>query len=70
MITPINGHVYIVHHSSGNAAMRFEHVSVYTRPRLITRYIFTNLKTGREVVLKSRVKILREVLNLKVASND
>jgi hypothetical protein len=67
MLTPERGKVYIVKHSSGLIQARF--VSERVRPgnhsmmrRITTHYLFQNLKTGRDIVLKSRIKIKREVI--------
>ena len=68
MITPERGKVYVIHHSSGNIQARFIAVEVYTpmnysvsSARQTTHYRFQNLKTARDIVIKSRVKIRREV---------
>jgi len=77
MITPEVGKRYVIHHSSGNRVMVFigekkrETVKIYSRifpdcPPLVhrgyTHYIFRNVSTGREVEIKSRLKIRREVV--------
>ena len=65
MITPTPGSIYIVKHSSGLIRARFLHTRESGRyldpqdPRMRTHYIFRNENTGREITLKSRVKILR-----------
>jgi hypothetical protein len=70
MITPERGKVYIVKHLSGLIKARFvgEHESggysrgpFQSRARTTTHYTFTNLATGRDIVIKSRVKIKQEV---------
>lgn len=63
LITPEVGKVYIVKHSSGMIKARFLYVQEHTfsNYRNRTRWIFQNLSTGRDIRLKSRVKILREV---------
>ncbi len=71
MITPLIGNVYIVKHSSGMIKARFIRESVYNpifnpnrfglERRSTTHYIFQNLKSGRDIVLKSRVKIRVQV---------
>jgi hypothetical protein len=63
LITPESGRVYLINHSSGRIEARF----LYTRTRTAfgrngketKHYIFMNLRTNREIELKSRVKILR-----------
>ncbi len=66
-MTPEVGKIYIVKHSSGYIRARFVGESLsqsYHGPhrlgRTITHYRFENLSSGREIVLKSRVKIKRE----------
>lgn len=64
MITPIEGHHYIVKHLSGLVIAKCLAVEVhnpqlspmYTH-RSITHYRFLNTNTNREFVIKSRVKI-------------
>ena len=58
-ITPVAGQVYAVRHSSGTIQWRYTHSRV---PWLGSRhhYYGVNLRTGREVVLKSRARITRE----------
>jgi hypothetical protein len=60
------GTVYIVHHSSGNIRWKFtgmEKHLPYHSPgsfsdrRATTRYMGINLATGREITLRSTVKI-------------
>jgi hypothetical protein len=77
MITPEIGKKYVIHHSSGNKIMTFigeykrETTRIYSRifpdmPPVIhrgyTHYIFRNDATGREVQIKSRLKIRREIM--------
>lgn len=64
MLTPQTGKVYIVKHQDGLKKMEFLRESKHLNPlnfRTLTHFIFKNLVTGREVVIKSRVKIKREV---------
>ena len=77
MITPEVGKKYVIHHSSGNRVMTFiglkvrETVKIYSRifpdcPPIVhrgsTHYIFRNDSTGREIEIKSRLKIRKEVV--------
>lgn len=67
----IKGEVYIVKHSSGFIKARFiwERKIVpkpnslgrllFSQRRTVTRYHFTNITTGREIVFKSLSKIRR-----------
>ncbi len=64
-ITPEIGKIYKINHTSGKVYAKFMRVSVlrgyssdYYQSKTRTHYVFNNLKTGREVVLKSRTKIL------------
>lgn len=65
MITPERGKVYIVKHSSGRIRARFIDVreikGYYAASHKRTHYTFQNLSTGRDIELKSRAKILKEV---------
>jgi hypothetical protein len=61
LITPEPGRIYIVKHSSGLVRARFISACERGFKRSMTRYIFTNLATGRQIILKSRAKIRREV---------
>lgn len=65
MITPERGKVYIVKHSSGRIRARFIDVreikGYYAASYKRTHYIFQNLGTGRDIELKSKIKILSEV---------
>ena len=75
MITPLVGNVYIVHHSSGNIKARFIRDVVYNpgaawiewrsmaaaAGRSTHHYLFQNLSSGREIIIKSRVKIRSQV---------
>ncbi len=70
MITPIVGRTYLVKHAGARTLARCESINVYNPSfnrgnrlfdrRSTTHYTFTNLKTGRTIILKSRVKILME----------
>lgn len=58
----VPGTVYAAKHSSGTIRFRLERVSTrkpWLNSRAVTRYIGTNLNTGRIVELKSRGAILR-----------
>lgn len=66
MITPKIGNHYVLHHSGGNIVARFiacREIPGYrnnfgNQVRNATRrYHFINLKTGREIIIKSRTKI-------------
>jgi len=66
MITPLVGNYYVVKHSSGLIRARFLRELVYNpihtynslrSLRSHTHYLFENQTTGREIVIKSRVKI-------------
>ena len=74
MIEPIVGQKYVIHHNGDNKVMTFmgektrETQKIYSRifpnnPPLVyrgyTHYIFRNDGTGREVEIKSRLKIRR-----------
>lgn len=76
MITPTIGREYIVKHSSGLIHAICLRIEEHHEPRIVhsrvfgdlpnnrrstTRYIFQNTFTGREITLKSRVKIKREL---------
>jgi len=76
MIEPIIGRKYVIHLSSGNKVMTFigpivrETMRIYSRvhpeyPPVIhrgyTHYEFKNERTGRNVIIKSRLKIRLEV---------
>jgi len=65
MITPERGKVYIIKHTSGMIKARFLY-SVErgggSWGRSMTHYIFQNLSTGRDIEIKSRVKIRKEIL--------
>lgn len=62
MITPIVGQVYLIHPSSGLVNAKCTAVQTLDGwNRSVTRYYFTNLKTGREIRLKSRVKIKAQI---------
>lgn len=61
-ITPIEMHVYLIKHTSGNIRCRFvREYTRYTGKRELTYYLFRNLQTGRDINLKSRTKILQEI---------
>ena len=73
MITPERGKIYVIKHSSGFISARFIREAVYNphfnsnrlgapERRSTTHYIFHNLETDRDIVIKSRVKIRREVV--------
>ncbi len=71
MLTPEVNKVYLIKHSSGFVNARFLRLAIYNptfnpnwyyERRSTTHYVFENLKTGREIVLKSRVKIRRDFL--------
>lgn len=64
MITPEPGKVYVIKHSSGFIRAKFSHETEGGFKLARTRYHFRNLSTGREIVLKSRMKIKREWVNL------
>lgn len=62
------GKVYLVRHSSGMINWKFQEEKKFegfnyvgTVRRSRTRYYGGNLKTGREVVLKSKDKICKEI---------
>lgn len=67
MITPEIHNHYVIKHSSGMIRARFLRTAVYTSSRSTrlfprrstTHYVFQNLETGREITIKSRVKIRR-----------
>lgn len=62
LITPVEGATYIVHHSGCNRLMKYLGESTYEGSkyrRAHTHYVFLNTASGREVIIKSRVKILR-----------
>lgn len=75
MITPIVGREYIVKHSSGLIHAICLRIDEYNPPkfrhtvfgdvrnerRSTTRYIFKNTLSGREIAIKSRVKIKKEL---------
>lgn len=73
MITPLVGRIYMIKHSSGLIQARFIREVVYNptfgvnpfsrRLRSTTHYLFQNLRTERDIVIKSRVKIKREVVS-------
>lgn len=64
----IPGAVYLVHHSSGSIRWKYDR-TVTTAPwhgeyrtiRGVKRHHGINLKTGREIILKSMAKIVRQV---------
>lgn len=73
MITPIVGQTYLVRHASGNILARCTEISTHGgfdsvsrifgtthHIRATTRYHFINLRTNREIVLRSRQKILAQ----------
>jgi len=73
MITPLIGHIYKVKHTSGYIAAKFIADRIYNPPqsryysfnnqrRSTHHYVFINLQSGREIVIKSRVKIVRELI--------
>jgi len=61
MITPLVGNLYVIKHTSGMIRARFIHEIYHANPygnrRSTTHYLFQNLKTGRDIIIKSRVKI-------------
>ena len=66
MITPLVGNLYVIKHTSGMIRARFIREIVYNPifntnrlhdRRSTTHYLFQNLKTGRDIIIKSRVKI-------------
>jgi hypothetical protein len=70
LITPQVGKTYVVNHSSGLIDATFIRELVYNpsfnsnrfrQLRSTTHYLFQNLKTGRDIVIKSRVKIRRQL---------
>lgn len=70
MITPLIGNIYIVKHSSGMIRARFIREIVYNpvfnpnrlhNRRSTTHYLFQNLTSGRDIIIKSRVKIKSQV---------
>lgn len=70
MITPERGKTYVVKHSSGlidAECIGIEvynpsfHSNTYSHRRSTTHYRFRNLATDREIVIKSRVKIKRQL---------
>jgi hypothetical protein len=70
MITPIIGKTYIVKHTSGKIKAKFLRDAIYNPTfnpnrihndrRSTHHYVFQNLSSGREIILKSRTKIYRE----------
>lgn len=69
MIDPIAGKTYIIKLTDGSLVpAKFEgkrvnpgYSNLYFERKATSRYRFTNLKSGREINLKSRLKIKREV---------
>jgi hypothetical protein len=68
--TLIRGQIYIVHLRGRHIKARFNQERIYDRHfnsnsygarrgRSITHYDFTNMETGRNIILKSKVKIIR-----------
>lgn len=60
-LTP--GAVYNVRHSSGRIKARFLGETPPARWRTRTHYRFLNLNTGREIILKSKQKIINQENN-------
>lgn len=66
METPAAGKIYLLNHSSGHIRAKFlreskrEGFKSFSQ-RAYTHYVFENLASGREIVIKSRVKILAEL---------
>ena len=67
MITLLVGNLYVVKHTSGLIRARFIREIIhnpanrlYAR-RSTTHYLFQNVKTGRDIIIKSRVKIKSQV---------
>lgn len=69
-IDPVPGKTYVVRHTSGLIEARFVREHVYDPPlnpmggrrrRAIRHYVFQNLTTGREITIKSRARIRREL---------
>lgn len=70
LLIPERGKVYLIKHASGLIKARFigeknirsmARASFGINSRTRTYYLFKNLRTGRDITLKSRARIRREV---------
>jgi hypothetical protein len=58
------GHTYVMNHTSGMVHVRINQVITrggWGKTKEMTHWLATNLKTGREIEIKSAVKLIREV---------